>query len=54
MAQIIPSIQPVRVICGQIVELENTSTKLGVVNSIIQQANAIIVEFNKKVVGIDG
>ena len=39
---------------SQIVELENTSTKLGVVNSIIQQANAIIVEFNKKVVGIDG
>ena len=39
---------------SQIVELENTSTKLGVVNSIVQQANAIIVEFNKKVVGIDG
>lgn len=38
---------------SQIIELENTSTKLDVVNSIIRQANAIIGEFNRKVVGIN-
>lgn len=38
---------------SQIIQLENTSIKLEVVNSIIRQANTIIKEFNKKVAGVD-
>lgn len=38
---------------SQIIELENTSIKLDVVNSIIRQANTIIKVFNKKVIGIE-